>query len=201
MKRFALVFLIPFSLMLASCGAQQGKAELDYEQSKQMMIDVLKTDEGKKALMEILADDKAKQHLVIESEVVKTTISESLVSKEGQEMWQKLFADPKFLDNFLTAIAKEQEKMLKHLMNDAEFQKKMLELMQNPEMEEQTLKVLTSQKFKEHLEKSIIETIENPIFQTKILKATEKQDEEKSEEENKKQEDGGQGQEQGGGGQ
>lgn len=198
MKRFALVFLIPFSLMLASCGAQQGKAELDYEQSKQMMIDVLKTDEGKKALMEILADDKAKQHLVIESEVVKTTISESLVSKEGQEMWQKLFADPKFLDNFLTAIAKEQEKMLKHLMNDAEFQKKMLELMQNPEMEEQTLKVLKSQKFKEHMEKSIIETIENPVFQAKLLKSLEKSSEEQGKE--KESEKGGSGgQEQGGG--
>jgi len=193
MKR--LLIIMAFSAImftLVSCGNQPSK-EPGYEQTKQMMIDTLQTDEGRKALLDIISDDKLKQHLIIDSEVVKETISETLVSKEGKEMWKQLFADPKFLESFHTSIADEQEKMFKHLMNDAEFQKQMLELLQNPEMDKQTLKLLKSQQFREHLEKTIAETIENPVYRAKLQKELggDSKDEEggKSKEEEKGKED------------
>src|SRR5699024_6413479 len=141
--------------------------------------------------LDIISDDKLKQHLIIESDVVKETISETLISHDGKEMWKELFADPKFIDSFYTSIADEQEKMFKHLMKDDDFQKQMLELLQNPEMNEQTIKLLKSQQFREHLETTIVETIDNPIYRAKLQKELEekKSDDESGKEENKEDEE------------
>ncbi len=160
-----------------------------------MVVDILRTDEGKKALQEIISDDKMKQHLVMDSDVVKESITEALVSEKGAEMWQKLFEDPSFVESFNKSISEEQKKLFKNLMNDSEFQKQMLELMQNPEIANQNLTLLKSQQFRAHLEETIQQTIENPIYQAKIqeilLKAAEKQQ--------KGQDGGGEGGGEGGG--
>lgn len=185
MKRLMItLFFCITTVILISCGNPPQK-EADYEQTKQMMVDILKTDEGKKALIDIISDDKLKQHLVIDAEIVQDTISETLLSDEGKEMWKKLFADPKFLSNFYESIAEEQEKMFKHLMTDAHFQKQMMELLQDPEMNKQTVALLKSQQFREHLEKVITETIDNPIYRGKLQKELEKEPDKKKEEESK----------------
>ncbi|KHF28870.1 Spore germination protein GerD precursor [Anoxybacillus sp. BCO1] len=36
-----------------------------------MVVDILKTDEGKKAIQEVMSDEKVKQQLVMDQEVVK----------------------------------------------------------------------------------------------------------------------------------
>ena len=51
--RKALVFLITFLslLIITGCAPQQETAkEIDYDQTKKMVVDILKTDEGKKAM-------------------------------------------------------------------------------------------------------------------------------------------------------
>lgn len=187
MRRLRLLtFLFIAIALLSSCGSEPAK-EADYEQTKKMMVDILKTDEGKRALLDIVSDDELKQHLVIEADIVKETLSSTLFSEKGKTMWAQLFSDPKFVKEFHESIAKEQEKMLKHLMNDAEFQEKMLELLQNPEMQEQTIKLLKSQKFRSHLEKTIAETLNNPLYRAKLQEDFEKiiSEKEKQEEEDK----------------
>src|SRR5699024_4452283 len=180
MKRLiTILFFCITTVILISCGNPPQK-EADYEQTKQMMVDILKTDEGKKALIDIISDDKLKQHLVIDAEIVQDTISETLVSNEGKEMWKQLFADPKFLSNFYESIAEEQEKMFKHLMTDAHFQKQMMELLQDPEMAKQPLALLKSQQFREHLEQLITETIDNPLYRAKLQKELDKKEKEDS---------------------
>lgn len=183
MTRFYLLPFVIIIILFASCGNnQEAKRETEYDQTKNMVVDILQTDEGKKALQEIISDDKMKQHLVMDSEVVKESITEALVSEKGAEMWKKLFEDPSFVESFNKSISEEQKKLFKHLMNDSEFQKQMLELMQNPEIANQNLSLLKSQQFRAHLEETIQQTIENPLFQAKIqeilLKAAEKQQKE-----------------------
>ena len=34
------------------------EGKIDYEQTKKMVVDILKTDDGKKAIQELMADDK-----------------------------------------------------------------------------------------------------------------------------------------------
>ena len=193
MRTFSsLLFII---ILLTACGGNQsGQEQTDYEQTKKMVVDILQTEDGKKALMEILKEEQLKQELVIESDVVKSSINEALVSDKGKEMWKTLFEDPSFVKGYTDAIQDEQTKWLKDMMNDAEYQEKMLELLQNPEISAMILSLLKSQQFRSHLEETIQQTLETPLFQAKIqeilLKAAEEQ---------AKQEGGGKGGSGGGG--
>ncbi|WP_085993620.1 spore germination lipoprotein GerD [Oceanobacillus senegalensis] len=182
MIRIAHVTIVGFCLLfLAACGGGGNTSgnEGDYDQTKKMVIDIIKTEEGKKALTDTLSDEKLKQELVMNSEVVKNTINETLVSDKGKKMWQKLFEDPKFVEGFAKSMEESQMELQKKLMSDSEYQKKMLELLQNPEITDQILSVLKGQQFRAHLEETIQQTLETPTFQAKIqeilLKAAEEQ--------------------------
>ena len=201
MTRFYIIAIISFVIILfAGCGDNNAaKKDSDYDQTKNMVVDILQTEDGKKALQEIIADDKMKQHLVMESDVVKDSITEALVSEKGAKMWQNLFEDPTFVESFNKSMEEEQKKLFKSLMNDSEFQKQMLELLQNPEISNQTLSLLKSQQFRGHLEETIQQTLDTPTFQAKmqdiLLKAAEKQQQSKG---GGGQDGGGQGGEGGG---
>lgn len=166
--------------IMAGCGANnEASQDTDYDQTKKMVVDILQTDDGKKALQEIITDDNMKQHLVMESDTVKEAITEALVSDKGAQMWQKLFEDPDFVKSFQESMEDEQKKLYKSLMNDSDYQEQMLDLLQNPEISDQTLKLMKSQQYRAHLEETIQQTLETPTFQAKmqevLLKAAEKQ--------------------------
>ncbi|RLL39952.1 spore gernimation protein GerD [Oceanobacillus piezotolerans] len=183
MMRYMFLSLIGFFLLfLAACGGAGGNAsgnQGDYEQTKKMVVDILQTEEGKKALTEILSDQKMKEELIMNSDQVKTAINETLVSDKGKKMWTTLFEDPKFVEGFAKSMEEPQKELQKSLMSDADYQKQMLELLQNPEITDQMLSVLKSQQFRAHLEETIQQTLETPTFQAKmqeiLLKAAEEQ--------------------------
>jgi|SRR5699024_5411547 len=184
MKRFMMVsFISLFFLLLTACGGEETSRQAEYDTTKKMVVDILQTDDGKNALVEILADEQLKQQLVMDSDTVKEAINESVASEKGKKMWETLFKDPEFAKAFAKSMEDEQKKLMKDLMNDPDYQKQMLSLMKDPEMTDQMMQLLKSQEFGEHLQKSIQETFENPIFQAKIqeilLKAAEEQGEQK----------------------
>src|SRR5699024_2093068 len=170
------------------------KKELDYDQTKKMVVDILQTDEGKKVLQEIITDDKMKQHVIMDSDVVEQSIKDTSGSKESADMWKELFDDPSFVETYQKSMNDEQKKLVKSLMHDAAFQNQLLDLLQNPEISNQMLIVLKSKQFREHLEETIQETLETPLFQSKIqqllLEAAEKEQtkEDKKEDNNKENE-------------
>jgi spore germination protein D len=172
----------------SACSASESVKETDYDTTKKMVVDILQTDDGKKALQELMAEEDMKEKLIIESDTMKKTVNHALTSEKGAEMWKKLFEDPEFVEQFAKSMSEEQQKLIKKLMHDADYQKQMLELLQNPEIKEQMLDVLKSQQFRSHLEETIQQTLDTPLFQAKmketLLKAAEKQ-------ENKKQQDSG----------
>ncbi|MBR3120406.1 spore germination lipoprotein GerD [Oceanobacillus sp. FSL W7-1309] len=180
LRKVCLTLLAISFMLLVACNGEGGSPkEGDYEATKKMVVDILQTEDGKKALAEIMSDEKLKQELVIQSDVVKKSINETLVSDKGKEMWSTLFEDPKFVEGYAKSMSEEHKKLMKDLMSDAEYQKQMLELLQNPEVTNQMLSLLKSQQFKAHLEESITQTLETPLFQAKmqeiLLKAAEEQ--------------------------
>lgn len=180
-------------LMLSACSGQTSASkDVNYDETKKMVVDILQTEDGKKAIQEMLTDEKMKQNLVIDDDVVKSAINDVLTSEKSKEMWTKLFKDPAFVKTYAKSMSEENKKLIKKLMDDAEYQKKMLTLLQNPEITEQMLEVLKSQKFSAHLEEQIQKTLETPTFQAKIeetlLKAASEQQKAKQ---GKKKEKGG----------
>lgn len=192
MNRLILILLISVFVITISACSGEGTSNKDgeYETTKEMVVDILQTEEGKKVLLEFMTDEEMKKQLVIESDIVKDSINNLLMSEKGTEMWIKLFKDPIFIKDFSKSMAEEQKKLVKDLMHDPTFQKQLLSLLQNPEVDEQMLKVMKSQQFRAHLEETIKQTLETPLFQAKmtevLLEAAEKKNKQEDEEKNEK---------------
>ncbi|WP_078543112.1 spore germination lipoprotein GerD [Litchfieldia alkalitelluris] len=167
-KMKLLLILIPFLVMIGCAPAEQGGNQMDYDQTKKMVVDILKTDEGKKAIEEIMADESMQQKLVMDQAIVTKSIQTTLTSDEGIAFWKKAFEDPKFVETFAKSMQSEHEKLIKGLMKDPEYQGMMIDILKDPEMEKQFLEVLKSKEYREHLQTVMTETFESPLYQTKI---------------------------------
>ncbi|OEH93227.1 spore germination lipoprotein GerD [Bacillus solimangrovi] len=166
----ALSLLILFLFLLSGCAGNgaQGSSQPDYDATKKMVVDILKTDEGKQAIQEIMKDDKIKESLIMDQQTVQESITKTLTSKEAKDFWKKQFEDPKFSEAFANSIKKEQEQLMKDLMKDPEYQRKIMDILQNPEMQQQYLKLLSTPDYREEMQKILTETIENPLFKVKM---------------------------------
>ncbi|KAB2329261.1 spore gernimation protein GerD [Cytobacillus depressus] len=177
-NKFRLLLLSLMIILITGCAQHDtGGKQMDYEQTKKMFVDILKTDEGKKALQELMADDKFKQKLVMDQAIVSETIEKTLTSDKGTAFWKKSFEDPKFAESVAKSMKKENEQLLKDLMKDPEYRGMMIEILQDPELEKGVTKVLKSKEYREHLQTVIKETLESPLYKAKIqdilLKAAE----------------------------
>lgn len=204
MKR-SLLFIGLFALFLTACAGNSSgnEQQTDYDTTKKMVVDILKSDDGKKAMTEVMSDEKMQQAMALESKVVSDAVNKALTSEQGKEFWTKMFSDPKFVKGFADSMKKEHEELLKGLMKDSEYQKLLIDVFQNPEMIEQMQTVMEGQKFREHLEKTIQETLNSPLFKAEmtdtLLKAAEKMKGGGQGQQDQKAQEGGGGQ--GGGGQ
>ncbi|MBS2967371.1 spore gernimation protein GerD [Metabacillus sp. KIGAM252] len=195
MKQLILLLMISaLAIGMNGCAPKaEGASEMDYEKTKKMVVDILKTDEGKTALQEVLKDDQMKQNLVMDQKMVSETITKTLTSKQGMEFWTKIFEDPKFSEAFAQSLQKEHEKVIKQLMTDPDYQKMMIEILQNPEMEKQIGTVIKSQESRKYIQEVITETLTSPLYKTKMQDALLKAAQQMGQ-----QSDGSGGQEQGG---
>ncbi|WP_096155931.1 MULTISPECIES: spore germination lipoprotein GerD [Bacillus] len=167
MKRRLLLLIIIFALS-GCAAADQGGGQIDYEETKKMVVDILKTDEGKKAIEDVMADEKMRQNLVLDQQVVTESIAQTLNSDTGAKFWTKTFEDPKFAEAFAKSMQKEHETLIKDLMKDPEYQELMMQILQDPEMQKEYLTVIQSKEFRVHLQKVMTETFESPLFKAKL---------------------------------
>lgn len=183
MRKILIIVCLVF--LIACTNTTEQAKDREYDTTKRMIVDILQTEDGKKALSEVLNDDAMKQRLVIESDIVKNAVSDQLVSDEGQEVWTNFFNDPKFTASFAAAMEPEHISLLKKMMHDAEFQQQLIVLMQDPELINHLMVQLQSQAFRAHLEGLIEQTLETPAFQEKIsemISQTTEQSSDKTEE-------------------
>jgi spore germination protein D len=164
----SLLIFCCFLVMFGCAPREQGNSQIDYDETKKMVVDILKTDDGKKALQELMVDETMKQSLVMSQTEVNQAIESTLTSEKGSEFWKKSFEDPKFAEAFAKSMEKEHEKLLKNLMKDPDYQKMMIDLLKNPEFEAETKEILKSQEYRKHLQTVISETFESPLFKAKL---------------------------------
>lgn len=173
------MLLLLIIVFLTSCSPAEstGNGQIDYEQTKKMVVDILKTDDGKKAIQEVMSDDKMKEALVMDQQVVASTIQQTLTSDQATEFWKKTFNDTEFAKGVAKSMRSENEALLKELMNDPEYRGMMIEVFKEPEIQKEMADALKSKEYREHLQKVISETIESPLFKAKmeelLLKAAE----------------------------
>lgn len=168
LKASKLLLPIGFLIIFSGCSEQTIQGEANYEETKKMVVDILKTDDGKKALQEVMADEKIKQQMVLDQAIVKDTIEQALTSDKGMEFWKKAFADPKFSESMAKSMSAQNETLLKNLMNNPEYRGKMIEVMKDPELQKEVTDTLKSKEYREHLQQIVTETFDDPLFQVKV---------------------------------
>nr|WP_246596059.1 spore germination lipoprotein GerD [Bacillus alkalicola] len=196
-----LIFVV--AILLSSCAAMedQSNSQPSYESTKKMMVDMLKTDEGKQAIKEVLQDEEVKQELVMEESFVRETVQTTLTSDAGKEYWTSLMQDPEFAKSFAESMQQENEQILKNLMKDPEYQGMMISVMKDPEMEEQYLETMQSKEYRQQVLNVMTDAFESPYFVAKLneimANVAQKQMEKQDKENETKEDEGGEG---GGGG-
>ncbi len=156
--------------IFSSCAAAEngGSNSPNYENTKKMMVDMLKTDEGKQAVKELMTDEELRKELVMDHAFVKQAIQETLTSEAGKKFWQETMKDPEFAKTFAESMQTENEKMLKALMKDPEYQEMMMNILKDPEMENAVLELLKSKEYRQQVMTIMSESFESPFFTAKM---------------------------------
>nr|WP_040225721.1 spore germination lipoprotein GerD [Bhargavaea cecembensis] len=190
--------LLPAGLVLLVLSGCAGPAAPSYEETKKMMTDALQTEDGKKAIRQLLSDPQFKDLLVLEQQDVKTSIEETLLSDQGKDFWKEQFEDPKFKEKIAKSMKEQQEEVMKQLMNDPSFQKQLEEFFGQAEMQKNLGTAMKSSDMREEIKKIVEETIDSPLLQPKWQELIKKAGESGGEGGGKKEEKGGEKEEGGG---
>ncbi|MFS0784253.1 spore germination lipoprotein GerD [Bacillus sp. 1P06AnD] len=164
--------VLPFLLVLvlSGCSGKQTETDnkMDYEETKKMVVDILKTDDGKKAIQDVLSSDKVKNEMVMDQKTVKEAIEQNLTSDKAKKFWEKMFKDPKFVSSYAKGLETEHKKVLKDLMKDPDYQKLLMQMWKDPEMEKELLSLLKSSKMRDEVKKVLLETMDSPLVKAKL---------------------------------
>ncbi|WP_096550120.1 spore germination lipoprotein GerD [Ureibacillus thermosphaericus] len=198
-NRLLILFFI--LILLASC-SDSPNAQPSYEEVKKIVVDAIQTEDGKKAIRQLLEDPSFRELVILEHDEVETSINNSLLSEQAQEFWKKTFEDPKFKESMAKSMKEQQTEIMKQLIKDASFQEDLIAFFGQPEMKKELESILKSAELRKEIEKVVMETIENPLLQTKWQELIKKNGESGgSKEKGKESSSGGQdeqGQDQGG---
>ncbi|WP_209125347.1 spore germination lipoprotein GerD [Alkalihalobacillus sp. BA299] len=195
-KLFLLLAIFVFTFSGCATAEGGGNNQPDYEDMKKMMVDMLQTEEGKKAVSEVLTDEKVQKNLIMEQSFVKQTIQQTLTSEQGKEFWQTTMQEPEFAKALAESLKEETEQMLKSLMKDPEYQQMMMDILKDPEMEKAALDLMKTKEYRQQVMTIMSEAFESPFFTAKVNEILEKVAEKqmkKEDEEQKKEEEGGGG--------
>ncbi|MTT32726.1 spore gernimation protein GerD [Terrilactibacillus sp. BCM23-1] len=173
-KVICFVFCLIAILNLSSCAAQPKSDNTNYPETKRMVIDMLKTDEGKETIKDILKDNDVKKELVLDHAYVKDTIIQQFETKEGQQYWSTLISNPEFAGKLAKTMESKNEDLLKQLMKDPSYQSMMMDILKDPNMQNEYLDLMKTKKFRSQMQKVVADTLASPLFATQLSGAIEK---------------------------
>jgi len=133
-----LFITICFLFVLIGCGSQTTH---DYKETKSIVLDILKTDDAKKAIRE--ANTVSDKELINSAEI-QANIEESFSNPENQNAFKEMLKDPKVAKSFAKAIEEEHKRLMKDMMKDPEYQQMMIKVLNDPQAQETLLKTMNS---------------------------------------------------------
>lgn len=168
MKKSAILILISIFVLSGCAQNEAGEEKVNYEETKKMVVDILKTDDGKKAIEEVMSDEKMKSKFILDQTVVSESIEKTIISEKGKKFWKKTFEDPKFASAYAKSMEDEHKKLLKDLMKDPTYRKLLAEIFQDPEMEKEIISIIKSNKVRDEMKKTLLETMDSPLVKVKM---------------------------------
>lgn len=169
------LMLTTLMFLLTGCGGK-GQApqssQPDYKSVKTMVLDIMQTDEAKKAVSKMMKDDKFKQSMILDESTLRTTLIQS-IAKPNNPQIKEAFQDPKFTAALAKTMKSENKALIKELMKDPEYQKLMIDIMKDPEYEKNMLNLMKSSAYRKQMMQVMKESMKSPLFQADLMKIME----------------------------
>jgi spore germination protein D len=165
------------ALVIVGCGAGGGGAgadvsattgQQDYGATKQMVLDILHSQEGKTALQDIMKDPAFKQQIIVSDSDITKAVTASIESKKTQSFLSEQAKDPKFAAALSKALQPELIQTSKQLMKDPDYQKDVMVLLKSPDFTQHLQTLLESPDGRKIMMKVMTEALDNPGFRIKF---------------------------------
>lgn len=193
-------------LIIVGCGAGGASADAaasgqqDYGTTKQMVIDILNSSDGKKALSETLQDPALRSQWLVSQTEVSKAMEKALTSGKDKSLLAEQLKDPKFAAELSTAIAPQLIAHQKQLMKDPEYQKDLLILLKSPDFSKQLEDLMKTPQFRGNIMKVMTDALNTPGFRMQFQDALKKAVAEQMQSAGSQQQQGSQGGQSGGAG-
>lgn len=167
-------------LVLTGCGGQAGASagsagasgsQPDYSGTKQMVLDILHSGDGKKALSEVLQDKSLKAQYLVSQTDLSTAMEKALTSGQNKSLLTEQLKDPKFAAALAKAIQPELIDQQKQLMKDPAYQKDMMVLLKSPDFSKQLETLTQGPEFRGQIMKVMTEALQTPSFRMQFQDA------------------------------
>ncbi|MFD2369419.1 spore germination lipoprotein GerD [Brevibacillus sp. GCM10020057] len=171
-KSMTIWLLAIVCLVMTGCssgGQAQGSSQPDYKSVKDMVLDILQTDEAKASMEKMMKDEKFKQNIMMDEATVRTTLIQSITNPNSPHI-KEAFKDPKFASTLAKSMKNEQKNLMKDLMKDPEYQKELIAVMKDPEFEKNLMDLMKSSAYRQQTMQIMKEALQSPLFQAEMLK-------------------------------
>lgn len=179
-------------LTLTACGGEQSgssQQQGSYKEMKTMIVDILKSEDGKKAIEEALTSPSSgsegeggggsgggsggmlsiKMMPMQSQEQIRTAVKDTLTAPEYQKEIEKIMTDPKFAGDFAKAINSQSKQLHMQLIKDPTYQKSIGEIMKSPEMMKMFLDLTKTPDYRKQSMTIMQEAMQNPLFRMEVL--------------------------------
>jgi spore germination protein D len=159
---------------VAGCGTEPsggGGQTIEYRDMKQMVIDILKTEDAQKALQEqsrISGTGGFQTLSATDRENIKLAIKEVLLSEDAKSLLEEIMTDTRFAGEFAKAVNKENKQIHKDLLKDPSYQQDLVSVFKGPEMERVILDALNSANYRKRVVTIVQESLQSPMIKLQI---------------------------------
>ncbi len=180
-------------IILTGCaGVSESNGMQSYKETKSMVLDIIKSEDGLRAIQEATTKNSSEDGMKILSEnqslMLKSTVREVMTGPSFEKQMEKLMTDTKFAGEFAKAISKENKSLHKELMKDPEYQMMLVDVMKSAEAEKMLLDVMKGAAYRKQALTIFQDALRSPIFRLELLELMKKAIEEESKPKGKKDE-------------
>ncbi|MBW4084624.1 spore germination lipoprotein GerD [Paenibacillus sp. S150] len=177
-------FLLCMTVALTACGSEQSSSSSgqgSYKEMKTMVVDILKSEEGKKAVEEALSTPSSgsegssvsglsmKMMPLQTTEQIRIAVKDTITAPEYQKEIEKIMTDPQFAGDFAKAINSQSKELHLQLIKDPSYQKSVAEIMKSPEMMKMFLDLTKTSDYRKQSMTIMQEAMQNPLFRMEVL--------------------------------
>lgn len=155
-------------------GADVSGSQPNYTTTKQMVLDILKSPDGKNAVQSMLQDPSFREQMAVSQNDITKAVQKSLESKQNKDLLAKQIQNPKFAAAFAKALQPQLIDMQKQLLKDPQYTKDLMVILKSPDYTKHVNELLQTPQVRGQIMKVMSDALNTPSFRMKFEDALKK---------------------------